>query len=521
MSQTKTQMVKNSFGGHLSPIVHAGSSSSSSSTPSHGDEDAISMLNYGHFGLHQNLNLYQNWQTQNSNNENSSSTSSSSSNWSTMPVEPSLNIEELLKSSTSGAQSSLSEQQRLDMTDSNWSPFSSMQQQTQPQQQQQHLSASEGGANWSGGAEFAKWSGEAEFAEWASKKSQQVPPQAQSKSWAKIVSQQSSPSTNGQNQTTNQKNEISHEWDIKVNQTVPWNLEAAVQSQTQTVVPSSSTSSAASSSSSSTSSISSNEKMINNLIQLNKEKGTEIWLGNPTKSMWEQKESAAVAAATPMPVDVHNWSPNQQAPQWNVGWNEPWSADQALVQQQQHQQLMAKIEPTGWDDPDFKQSKKSDDGTAIWGDPEQSKMVKIQKWSYSNKHVPNPATIKPDGEHPYQLKSMTQSQSTTSSWNNTPAAPLPIDSANHSADWNSDLVDTKTWHKENKGEHEWDQGRVDTSNWGINISNVSENRNFFFLFIYHLLYVCVYVCIKKPNCSFLQILSNLNTKIYLIYRTSP
>ena len=406
-------------------------------------------------------------------------------------------LDDLLKNSS--AQSSLNEQRNNnnDLADSNWSPFNSLQQASEHHQNPQ----------WS---QSQSWPVDGDFSDWSNaKKSQQVPPQPSIKSWAKIVSQQSSPSTNSQtgqqqNQTTNQKGELNQDWDIKVNQTVPWNLDPnnpqhqqqqqqqqLQQQQQQTVVPSSSTSSAASSSSS-TSSISSNDKLLNNMIQFKQDTGTEIWLSNNNnnnnsnsnnnnKPMWEQQKE----------TEVQNWSPNQQAPQWNAapattgqGWNESW-ADQSLAQQQ----MMAKIEPTGWEDPDFKQTKKSDDGTNIWGDPEQAKQAKIQKWSFYTKHTPNPATIKPN-----ESDFANSQWSKGSSWNNTPAAPINQSIINdvpnelkmnsQNSEWNSDLVDTKSWIKDTKSEHEWDTGRVDTSSWGMNLPAVSFFYVSFLLFFF-------------------------------------
>jgi hypothetical protein len=53
------------------------------------------------------------------------------------------------------------------------------------------------------------------------------------------------------------------------------------------------------------------------------------------------------------------------------------------------------IEPVGWEEPEFKIAKKSDDGTSIWGDPESQKAAKVAKWTNFTRHVPNPQTIRP------------------------------------------------------------------------------------------------------------------------------
>ena len=55
----------------------------------------------------------------------------------------------------------------------------------------------------------------------------------------------------------------------------------------------------------------------------------------------------------------------------------------------------APIEPVGWEEPEFKIAKKSDDGTSIWGDPESLKATKVAKWTNITRHVPNPQTIRP------------------------------------------------------------------------------------------------------------------------------
>ncbi|CAF1049908.1 unnamed protein product, partial [Brachionus calyciflorus] len=196
MSQTK-QLVKSSFAGHLSsPMVNGGPGSSSSSTPSHIDDESIHNLNFNHFNLQHNIHLYnnQNWSTSQTNKnsnqiDSSSSTSSSSSNWSNgITNEPSMLIDEFLKNTS--VQSSPIEQRNNDLADSNWNPFNSLQQTASEQQ-------------WS---QTQNWPNEGDYSEWA-KKSQQGPTTT-IKSWAKIVSQQSSPSTNsqtGSTQTTNQQ----------------------------------------------------------------------------------------------------------------------------------------------------------------------------------------------------------------------------------------------------------------------------------------------------------------------------
>lgn len=70
----------------------------------------------------------------------------------------------------------------------------------------------------------------------------------------------------------------------------------------------------------------------------------------------------------------------------------------------------------GWDDPDFKSSKKQDDGTNIWGDPENHRQAKVTKWmaamAASSKVVPPGASTltKPgslDVDSPFQASTAT------------------------------------------------------------------------------------------------------------------
>ncbi len=105
------------------------------------------------------------------------------------------------------------------------------------------------------------------------------------------------------------------------------------------------------------------------------------------------------------------------------------------------QNFTNKIEPMGWDEPDITQSKKLDDGTNIWGDPQMYKQKKVQNWTSHTKHVPNQSVIKPAFEQepqsqqqpfhqsvlqPINTNTATNSQwnRSQSQWNNTPAAPI-------------------------------------------------------------------------------------------------
>jgi hypothetical protein len=110
------------------------------------------------------------------------------------------------------------------------------------------------------------------------------------------------------------------------------------------------------------------------------------------------------------------------------------------------QSLNSKIEPMGWDEPDITQSKKLDDGTNIWGDPQMYKQKKVQNWTNHTKHVPNQNVIKPSFDQDTLVQQQQQQQqyqsvlqpintnTTTntqwnrsqSQWNNTPAAPMSL-----------------------------------------------------------------------------------------------
>lgn len=79
--------------------------------------------------------------------------------------------------------------------------------------------------------------------------------------------------------------------------------------------------------------------------------------------------------------------------------------------------LKVNIEPQGWDDPDFKIAKKSDDGTNIWGDPEHHRQVKVTKWMHVTRHMPNQQQIqqgvtnnKPNNDQENLMSSMQQQQ---------------------------------------------------------------------------------------------------------------
>jgi len=136
--------------------------------------------------------------------------------------------------------------------------------------------------------------------------------------------------------------------------------------------------------------------------------------------------------------------------------------------------LKLAIEPQGWEDPDFKLAKKSDDGTNIWGDPEHQRLVKVTKWMHVTRHMPNKqaaavsqqqlaggvgeqenqmgqnqtfaANVQsgslPNGSSQQwsssdqgsssQSANILQQSMSASSWSNTPAAPLSLSSNNES-----------------------------------------------------------------------------------------
>jgi hypothetical protein len=100
------------------------------------------------------------------------------------------------------------------------------------------------------------------------------------------------------------------------------------------------------------------------------------------------------------------------------------------------------IEPSGWEDPDFKIVKKSDDGTNIWGDPENHKQMKVQKWSYFTKHIPNPLSLKSALTEQDQFQMQNNPAST---FNQSSSSATPVTSAtpalpNSSTATNNNLI---------------------------------------------------------------------------------
>ncbi len=92
-------------------------------------------------------------------------------------------------------------------------------------------------------------------------------------------------------------------------------------------------------------------------------------------------------------ISANNWNAAQQTPPPPATSN--LASSSLNVQSATALLNKVPIEPCGWDDPDFKAVKKSDDGTNIWGDPENQRQIKVQKWSYCSKQMPNPQTIQP------------------------------------------------------------------------------------------------------------------------------
>ncbi len=91
-----------------------------------------------------------------------------------------------------------------------------------------------------------------------------------------------------------------------------------------------------------------------------------------------------------------------------------------------------RIEPQGWDDPDFKLVKKNDDGTNIWGDPELHKQVKVQKWMHVTRHMPNTQAIKQQLQQPAVVNqngaNLVTPNATQSGESNAPVVSASIDS---------------------------------------------------------------------------------------------
>lgn len=263
-------------------------------------------------------------------------------------------------------------------------------------------------------------------------------------------------------------------------------------------------------------------------------------------TQWTINNTAGVAATTSdqqLPQTTNDiyqrqWSNSQLQQQQQQQWSTSNINDEQKPLQQQSSNISSPvsttpswnskqgpIEPSGWDEPDAKIAKKvADDGTSIWGDPDQARLVKIQKWTYNTKHVPNLATLKSNNEHQndqqqqqnqnQQQQQQQQSQlinshidnNTTcsyqsqhlsnvphlsqapigqqlnktlsnSNWNNTPVAP-------HTQQFSTtDNLTLNDANNNNNGKDDWSIGQVDTTSWFTDSNKTEVSNTVFFNYL--------------------------------------